>query len=215
MAARPRRATSATVRAHWDEQAPRYDRAMDGIERLLVKDGRRWVCSQATGRTLEVAVGTGRNLGLYGPGVDLVGIDVSPGMLAIARRRAAELGTRADLREADAQALPFSDGEFDTVVSTLSMCSVPDLGQTMAEMVRVLRPDGRLILLDHVRPTAPPLRWFLQAVQWAADRLMPGSGEQFLRRPLPLVESHGLVVERHERFAGGLIERLTARKPAP
>lgn len=213
MTARPRQATSATVRAHWDERAASYDREADRIERFLIGDGRDWVCSQASGRTLEVAVGTGRNLGRYGPDVELVGIDLSPGMLAVARRRADELGVRVDLREADAQALPFDDGAFDTVVSTLSLCSVPDLEQTIGELDRVLRPGGRLILLDHVRPTAPLLRRLLQAVQWAVDRFMPESGENFLRRPLPLVEERGFVVERHERLKGGFIERFAARKP--
>lgn len=204
--------TTQSIRTHWNEMAPGYDSSMDRIERFVIGDGRAWACSKATGRTLEVAIGTGRNLPLYPADVDLTGIDLSPAMLDIARQRATELGRQADLREADAEHLPFADGEFDTVVSTLSMCSVPDLEATIAEIRRVLRPAGRLVLLDHVRPTMPPLLWLLRLAQWATDRFMPGSGEQFMRRPLPLVEAAGFVLEEQKRSKGGAVERLVARR---
>jgi ubiquinone/menaquinone biosynthesis C-methylase UbiE len=205
--------TTESIRSHWNEMAPRYDSSMDRIERFVIGDGRAWACSKASGRTLEVAIGTGRNLPLYAADVDLTGIDLSPAMLDIARRQAASLGRQVDLREADAEHLPFEDGAFDTVVSTLSMCSVPDLEVTIAEIRRVLRPGGRLVLLDHVRPTAPPLLWLLRFAQWATNKFMPGSGEQFLRRPLPLVEAAGFVLEEHDRSKGGAVERLVARRP--
>ncbi|PSL00884.1 phosphatidylethanolamine N-methyltransferase /phosphatidyl-N-methylethanolamine N-methyltransferase [Murinocardiopsis flavida] len=202
------------IRRHWDRQAARYDAAMDRLERLVFADGRSWVCSQASGRTLEVAVGTGRNLPLYPPDVELTGIDLSPRMLDIARERARRDGHAVDLREADAQDLPFPDEHFDTVVSTLSLCSVLDLDATVAEMRRVLRPGGRLVLLDHVRPSVAPVRWALTAVQWLMNRLDPGNGEQLLRRPLTTVRAHGFAVERRERSKAGAVERLAARRPA-
>ncbi|GAA1750501.1 class I SAM-dependent methyltransferase [Streptomonospora arabica] len=201
------------MRTHWNGQAPTYDRGMDRIERMMVGDGRSWVCRQARGRTLEVAVGTGRNLGLYAEDVELTGIDLSPRMLDIARRRAQGMENVAALREADAEHLPFPDAHFDSVVATLSLCSVPDVGASVAEMRRVLRPGGRLLLLDHVRPTFPPLRWFLRAVEWVTARTQPGSGERFMRRPIVQVREHGFIVESAERSKGGFIERLSARKP--
>jgi ubiquinone/menaquinone biosynthesis C-methylase UbiE len=204
---------TARTRRYWDEQAASYERA-GRFERLAFGDSRRWVCDQATGDTLEVAVGTGRNLPLYGEDVRLTAIDLSPGMLAVARERAATLGRPVELREADAQKLPFTDASFDTVVATLSLCSVPDLDATVAELRRVLRPGGRLVLLDHVRPSFPPLRWLLQAAQRRADRSGEGNGEQFLRRPLENVVAQGFELERQERLRAGLLERLTARKPA-
>lgn len=201
------------TRQYWDEHAATYERA-GRFERLAIGDSRAWVCEQATGDTLEVAVGTGRNLPLYGDDVRLTAIDLSPGMLAVARDRAAALGRRVDLREADAQQLPFADTSFDTVVCTLSLCAVPDLHTTVAELHRVLRPGGRLLLLDHVRPTFPPLLWVLRAVQRRVDRSGEGNGEQFLRRPLDNVVAQGFELTRQERLRGGLIERLAARKPA-
>lgn len=200
------------IRRHWDRQAPKYDKAMGRMERHVFGDGRTWVCSRAGGRTLEIAVGTGRNLPLYPEGVELVGIDLSPRMLEIARERARKDGHDADLREADAQRLPFANAEFDTVVSTLSLCSVPDLDATVAEMRRVLRPGGRMLLLDHVRPTSAPVRWGLMAVQWVMNVVEPGNGEQMMRRPLPVVREQGLAIEESERFTAGGVERLIARK---
>src|SRR5919197_4103889 len=113
-------------RRYWDKHATQYDRQMRFFERVLFGDSRLWVCSQARGDVLEVAIGTGRNLQFYPQGVRLTGIDLSPAMLNIARGRARELGREVELREGDAQTLPFPDGSFDTVVCTLSLCSIPD-----------------------------------------------------------------------------------------
>jgi len=92
------------VRQQWDAYAPRYDRDMGFFERLQFGGGREWVCAQANGEVLEVAVGTGRNLAHYPEHVRLTGIDFSPAMLELAQRRAVELGREIVLREADAQA---------------------------------------------------------------------------------------------------------------
>src|SRR5829696_1609824 len=128
----------------WEKEAPTYDRRMDFFERVLFGDGREWVCSRASGEVLEVAVGTGRNFPFYPEGVRLTGIDLSPAMLEIARKKAGERSLDADLREGNAQELPFPDASFDVVVCTLSLCSIPDDRRAVAEMKRVLRPRGRL-----------------------------------------------------------------------
>lgn len=128
----------------YERLAPRYDRGMDVLDRLLFSGGRDWVCERASGATLEVAVGTGRNLGRYPAGVRLTGIDASPAMLAIAQRRADSLEATVDLREGDAERLDFPDGCFDSVVVTLALCTIPDDGAAVAEMARVLRPGGEV-----------------------------------------------------------------------
>jgi ubiquinone/menaquinone biosynthesis C-methylase UbiE len=138
----------------YEKEAPIYDRRMGFFERVLFGDGREWVCSRASGEVLEVALGTGRNLPFYPQGVWITGIELSPAMLEIARKRAEELDLDADLREGDAQELPFPDASFDTVVCTLSLCNIPDDRRAIAEMRRVLRPGGRLLLLDHVRSSS-------------------------------------------------------------
>jgi ubiquinone/menaquinone biosynthesis C-methylase UbiE len=175
-------------------------------ERVQFAGGRRWVCSRAAGEVLEVAVGTGLNLPFYPPGIRLTGVDLSSGMLAVARERAAALGSDVVLREADAQALPFPEASFDTVVCTLSLCAVPDERLVVGEMRRVLRPGGRLLLLDHVGSPWWPV--------WAAQRLLEAftarSGEYQTRRPLPIVQAAGLEVTESERLKLGTVERVAA-----
>src|SRR5439155_6306790 len=126
------------VRSYFDEPAPHYDRRIRFFERILCGDGRQWACAQAAGEVLEVAIGTGRNLAFYPKEVRLTGIDMSPAMLDIARRRAQGLGRPVDLQPGDAEALTFADGSFDTVVCTLSLCCVPDERKAVAEIKRVL-----------------------------------------------------------------------------
>ena len=103
-------------RRSWDKHAKTYDREMGFFDRHLFEDSRDWVCGQATGDVLEVAIGTGLNLEHYPPGTRLTGIELSPEMLKIARKRATELPRTIDLREDDAHRLEFPDDSFDTVV---------------------------------------------------------------------------------------------------
>ena len=207
----PDREAVATRRArrYWHRHAGNYDKKIARTERLLFADGRAWVCAQATGEVLEVAVGTGRNLGSYPAGVRLTGLDYSPAMLAVARQRAHALGLQVDLREGNAHALPFADASFDTVVCTLGLCSVHDDRRAVAELIRVLRPGGLLLLLDHVRGATRTVR----AVQWLLELGTRRVDEFQLRRPLDQVLAGGLLVERHQRSKLGIVERLAARKP--
>ena len=199
------------LRRYWDKHARSYDRQMRLFDRTLFGPSRAWVCSQATGDVLEVAVGTGLNLGLYPEDARLTGIEWSPAMLEIARRRAGHLGRAADLREGDAQALPFPDASFDTVVCTLSLCAIPDDKRAIAEMIRVLRPGGRLLLLDHVAAANRPARAIQRLLELVT---VPLGGEHFLRRPFHHLQTTGLRIEGHDRFKLGIVERLAARKPA-
>jgi ubiquinone/menaquinone biosynthesis C-methylase UbiE len=198
-------------RRYWDSHSRSYDKQIGFFDRHLFGDSRAWVCSKATGDTLEVAIGTGLNLPFYGEQVQLTGIDFSPAMLGIARRRATQLGRAANLREADACALPFPDARFETVVCTFSLCAIPDDWRALAEMGRVLRPGGLLLLADHVAGSA----WAVRMIQRVLETVtVPLQGEHFLRRPLLQVQAQGFQIEQRERFNLGLTERLAARKPA-
>jgi len=198
------------LRRAWDKYAPRYDRDMRFFERLQFAGGHEWVCAQASGDVLEVAIGTGRNLALYPRSVRLTGLDLSPAMLDIARARAAALGIEVDLREGDAQALPFGDESFDAVVCTLGLCGIPDHRAAIAEMHRVLRPGGKLLLLDHIGSHHRVLLLAQRLQEQITVRMM---GDHQTRRPLPLVEQAGFVVQRSERLKAGTVERVSAIKP--
>jgi ubiquinone/menaquinone biosynthesis C-methylase UbiE len=202
---------SATDRQRrvWDKSAPSYDRQMDFVERLMASGDRAWLGERATGRVLEVAIGTGRSLPFYTAATSLTGVDLSPAMLAIARKRATERGLPVDLREGDAADLPVEDGSYDTVVCALSLCTIPDVAAALAEMKRALVPGGGLLLLDHVRSTWPPV----YALQWLAERVsVPMAGEHYTRRPLPLVQAAGFEVVEQERLKAGVLERVHAVK---
>jgi ubiquinone/menaquinone biosynthesis C-methylase UbiE len=202
--------TAKVLRA-WEKSAPGYDRQIAFLEKIWFAGGREWLAARARGRVLEVGVGTGRNLPLYAADVSVTGIELSPAMLAIARRRAAGLGLDADLRTGDAQALPFGDEAFDTVVCALSLCTIPDPATAIAEMRRVLVPGGRLLLLDHIGSSWPPIR----AAQWLLERVtIRTAGEHFTRRQLPLVRAAGFDVAEAQRLKAGSIERVFAHKPA-
>lgn len=199
------------VRRHYDRSAESYDRLIALAERAFFGGGREWVCSRARGEVLEIAAGTGRNLPFYPREVRLTLAELSPEMLEIARHRVRDLGVEADLRVGDAQNLPFLDSSFDTVVATLALCTIPDDGRAVAEAARVLRPGGRLLLLEHVRSPLLPVR-ILQRVLDPFTVLL--ERDHLLREPLRHVQEAGLVVERLERSKWGIVERLAARKPS-
>jgi ubiquinone/menaquinone biosynthesis C-methylase UbiE len=179
-------------------------------DRHLFGDSRAWVCGRARGAVLEVAIGTGLNLPYYPAGVHLTGVDLSPDMLALARRRAAQLDVPVELREGDAQRLELPDEAFDTVVCTYGLCAIPDERQAVTEMVRVLRPGGQLLLADHIAARSPLLRGTQRLVELAS---VPLGGEHFRRHPAQLLPAAGLLIDQRERFGpSGIVERLTARK---
>lgn len=198
------------VRRHYDRSSPGYDRKIGIFERVLFGGGREWVCAQARGDVLEIAAGTGRNLEHYPDDVRLTAIELSPAMLEIARDRARAVRREADLRVGDAQALEFPDESFDMVVTTLSLCTIPDDRAAVAEVKRVLRPGGRFVFMEHVRSPRASVR----AGQRLLEPLMLRfEHDHLLREPLEHAQAEGLVIERVERSKLGIVERGVARKP--
>lgn len=197
------------VRRVWDKQAPRYDRSMSFWERRLFKGDREWACAQAEGDVLEFAVGTGRNFAHYPPGVRLTGFDLSPAMLDLARRRAGELGLAADLQVADATRLPYGDASFDTVLCTFSLCSIPRADAAVREMHRVLRPDGRVLMAEHVRSPNPLVRGLERLGNLV---ISPFMCDEFLGEPDRDLAEAGFEVTSAGRHSAGFVHRLTATK---
>jgi ubiquinone/menaquinone biosynthesis C-methylase UbiE len=190
------------------EQIPwLYDAALGLAERTGLGRWRRHLCRGAHGSVLDLGCGTGRNLPLLPPRT--VAIDPAREPLDRARRRAPAVR----LVQARAEALPFRDGAFDTVVSGLVFCSVEHPLRGLAEVRRVLRPDGTLRMLEHVR-SAGPWRARLQ------DRLQPAwtwvsGGCRPNRDTERAVEAAGFTIERGTRRARGVMRRLVARPGRP
>jgi ubiquinone/menaquinone biosynthesis C-methylase UbiE len=140
-----------------------YDRALKATEENGLGAMRAALLAGAHGRVVEIGAGTGVNVDLYGAGVeDLTLVEPDPHMATRLRERLAEGGGTAPRRlvEAPAESLPFADDTFDTGVATLVLCTVPDPAAAVAELARVLKPDGRLLFIEHVRSDDPDrARW--------------------------------------------------------
>jgi ubiquinone/menaquinone biosynthesis C-methylase UbiE len=141
----------------YDRAARFYDLIEAPMDHMGGTVRRQRVLAGARGRVLEVGIGTGLNLEHYPAGVDLIGLDISGKMLTRAKHRAASLGRSIHLEQADAEALPHPDGVFDTVTATCVYCSVADPIQGLREIRRVVKANGRVLLLEHVRPRNPVL----------------------------------------------------------
>lgn len=132
---------------------------------------RRRLAGEAKGEVLEVGAGTGRNLALYESAERVVALEPEPGMRARAERRATGARVPVEVVDGDGMALPFPDASFDTVVTSLVLCTIPDPERALGEIHRVLRPGGSLRFYEHVRSDEPsladrqdrwcgPWRWF-------------------------------------------------------
>jgi ubiquinone/menaquinone biosynthesis C-methylase UbiE len=151
-----------------------YDRLFESLEKGGLADKRRELLAQASGATLELGAGTGHNLQYYSPAVTrLVLTEPDPHMAKRLRAHAEEVGREGvEVVEAGAESLPFDDGEFDTVTATLVLCTVPDPEAALAEVQRVLKPDGRMLFMEHVRAGTP------RRARWQ-DRLNPVQNKLF------------------------------------
>ena len=187
-----------------------YDRRSASARSSRRDSSCEWLCSKADGETLEIGIGQGRTLPFYPRNIRLTGIDLSGVAVGLAERRARELGLDVTLRRCDAAALPYPDKHFDTVVFCYALCTIPDDRAAVAEAVRVLRPGGSLLLIEHVRSPNRIVRAIERLIEPIELRRM---GDHLLREPLDLVLGEGLEVETLERSWFGIVERLVALKP--
>ena len=191
------------------EQIPwAYDVLCALIERTGLGRWRHWLVSGARGRTLDLGCGTGRNLPLLPPGIVAIGLDPSWHVLVRARRRAPHVA----LVMGSAEALPFRAASFDTVLSGLVFCSVPDPDRGLGEVKRVLRQGGTLRLLEHVRSTQPRMAWLQDHAQpmwtWLTGGCHPN------RETERKVVAAGFDIEAEGRRERGDMRRFSARPKA-
>lgn len=203
--------TKEEIRKGYDEFAPWFDLAESPSEFLGVRKLRQRLLEPAAGEVLELGVGTGKNLPHYPRSVRITAVDLSPRMLELARKRARRLGLDVTIAVMDAEELPFPAHRFDTVVDTLNLCTYPDPLRALREMVRVCRPNGRILLLEHGRSSRPWLgRWQDRRAAAHAKRL----GCRWNREPLEFVRQAGLRVVEAERFFFGIFHCIAAAAPS-
>ncbi|GMA37977.1 class I SAM-dependent methyltransferase [Mobilicoccus caccae] len=197
---------SGRLAEFWDSEAATYDRKTSLLERRLFAPHRAWVGERARGHVVDVACGTGANLDHFPPGTRVTGVDFSPAMLTEFASRASALRIPAETRQADAGRLPLDDASADTVLCTLGLCSIDGVEGALSEMVRVLRPGGALLLLDHVVSTSVLVRAGQRMLETVT---VSRFNEHFTRRPLDVVTALAAedvldVVETRRRLAGTL-----------
>ena len=177
--------------------AATYDRLSQGSEDAGLRRLRQGLLAGANGRVLEIGAGTGANLGLYSGTIgELVLTEPESPMLRRLQKAVHERMPVAHVLQAPAEDLPFDDGSFDTVVSTLVLCGVPDQERALREVHRVLRPGGQLLFLEHVRSDDPALARFQDRVNWL-NRLVVQC--ECNRPTLTTIEAAGFTVSRLER----------------
>lgn len=186
--------------ARWFDLAEGIPLTLLGIQRLR----RRWF-AQARGRVLEVAAGTGINLASYPAECELVLSDLSRAMLERARRRARRRDRRAVFLEVAAERLPFRSHTFDTVTSSLGLCTFPDPETALREFGRVCRPDGRILLLEHGKSS---VGWMARFQDRHAGAHAKALGCNWNREPDRIAERAGLAFRRHERYRFGVFHVL-------
>lgn len=203
------------VAQRYDGYAARYD-ALDGgaaASTLGLSELRAEAVAACTGRVLEVGVGTGLNLPLYDERrcSALTAIDLSPGMLRVAEGVANRMRLPVTLEQMDAEQLSFADGVFDTVIDTFSLCVFPDPARAIAEMRRVCKPGGRLVLLEHQRSALAPLAAYQDVTAPAAARFL-GKGCMWNQDVAALLADSGLRVVRCKPGLLGLVALFEAER---
>src|SRR4051812_18946008 len=144
-----------TVLQRYQRIAPFYDLLDWPFEQLRYRAIRPLLFEGLRGRVLDAGVGTGRSMPFYPQGAEVIGIDISPGMLARAERRRAALGMQVELQLADLTRLDSADATFSAAVAAFVFCVMPDTDQpaALAELGRVVKPGGSIRLLEYVRPS--------------------------------------------------------------
>ncbi len=199
--------TPAEIGHKYDELAPLYDRFDVLAELSVLRRYRRSWFRRASGDVLEVATGTGRNLQYYPPDCRITAIDMSDGMLRVARKRARSIGRDVRFQRMNAQELQFPANSFDTVTSSLSTCTFPDPVAALREMARVCRPAGKILLFEHGRSSSG----FVGRIQdQFADRHARQVGCHWNREPHELVQQAGLRIVRHDRSMLGMLHLIEA-----
>ena len=207
---------TATAQRRYNRQAAFFDLSEVPVEPLFGRWRRRlWGTIPAGSRVLEIGVGTGKNMRWYPPDVSVVAVDFSPRMLGRAIRRARKGRVYVQLALMDAQALSLADASFDVVVATFVFCSVPDPELGLREVRRVLRPDGRILLLEHVRSRLPILG---RLMDWLNPLSLRLQGYNINRDTVGNVEKAGLSARRVDNLfldIFKLIDGGGVARPAP
>lgn len=186
-----------------------YDLFMTPIEKSGLRRLRGKILKLVKGENvLEIGVGTGLNVPFYPNGVEIVGVELKFEMLRRARRRAKKFGRKTFFICASAEALPFKDEVFDAVFATFVFCEVEKPKKGFSEILRVLKPGGKIILLEHVRPDGR----FISKIFDVGNLFTSLFGENINRKTAEIALESGVVIERVEDIYDGVVKLIIGRK---
>ena len=139
------------IKKRYNRAAKFYDIIENPMEMMALKKWRIELMKELKGKVLEVGVGTGKNIEHYPPNIDITAIDFSEKMLKKAYEKAVKFDKKVKLINMDAQNMNFPDNTFDVIFTTCVFCSVPDPILGLKELRRVCKPNGKIIMVEHVR----------------------------------------------------------------
>lgn len=186
----------------------RISRIYESMDKMIKEEWRRELLGETSGNVLEAGVGTGANLPYYPNDLtSLTAVDFSKDMLKYARRKTErnKLPYPVELIEADIQNLPFEDRSFDSIVSTCVFCSVPDPVKGLKELRRVCKPDGQILMLEHMRSENPIIGKAMDLLDPVTVRLW---GAHINRETIENIEKAGLTVAGEKHLMGSIMRRL-------
>jgi ubiquinone/menaquinone biosynthesis C-methylase UbiE len=196
------------IRKRYDRLSPYYDLLESFLEKVAFSKWRKRVFDYLEGENiLEVGVGTGKNLEFYPPEKRWTAIDFSPGMLNKAKIKLEKKRINVDLIEMDVQRLEFDDQSFDSVLATFVFCSVPDPIKGLKEIKRVCKKGGKIILLEHVRPSGRLLGRLLDTLNPLIVRL---TGVNINRETVANIKKAGLKIEEERNLFNNLVKMVVA-----
>lgn len=197
------------ARKRYNRIAPMYDFLEGLVERSRYSRWRKLLWSKAEGnRILEVGVGTGKNLPYYPVDAEITAIDFSEKMLDRAKKKAKNMGLEVKLLQMDVQDLSFEDNTFDTVAASFVFCSVPDPVKGLMEVRRVCKPEGKVLLLEHVLSANHILAFLMNLVNPIVVSTM---GPNINRKTVENVANSGLKLEKVTDLAAGIFKLIEAK----
>lgn len=198
-----------TIKKRYNRIAKYYDAFEALMEKGQIRKWRALIWKQVHGKVLEVGVGTGKNIPYYPDNTEVTAIDFSEKMLEKAREKATLLKKAVDLRLMDVQNLEFPDDSFDTVITTFVFCSVPNPIKGLQEIKRVLKKDGRIIMLEHVRSANPLMGIMMDFINPLTVRI---SGANINRKTVENLKKAGLKIEIEQNLMLDMVKLVRCKK---
>lgn len=193
------------IRRRYDRASRMYDILEQPMEGMSMKKWRLEATKVLKGKVLEIGVGTGKNIPYYADDIEITAIDFSEKMLAKAREKAKKLNKQVELIQMDAQNMDFADNTFDMVFTTCVFCSVPDPVKGLKEIRRVCKPNGKIIMIEHVRSERKVLGLIMDVFNPLTVNLW---GANINRRTVENIQKAGFTRVNDTNLIGDIVKKI-------